>query len=102
MLPEPDLRRVRAEEVEGGAAGLDVHPLPPGRPGAPRVQLRRGVEPSEIEVDDDDTVQSPRRERPRDSRPDDATADDEGPHACHASRLADAGVLTNPACSICR
>ena len=75
--PEPELVGVLGEEIERRAAGLDVDGLPPRRARAARVELRRGVQPREIEIDDGDAARAALRERPGEARADDAASDDQ-------------------------
>ena len=75
--PKSKLLLMLDEEVESRAAALDVDRLPPGRPRPPGVELRRGVDPGEIEIDHGDLVHATAGQRPRDAGADDPAAHDQ-------------------------
>ncbi len=83
-----DLGVVR-EELERQTAALDIDRLPPSGTGTTCVELRRGVESREIEVDHRDSVDPALREAPREARPHDTAAHDQDVRPLrHAERLA--------------
>src|SRR5262249_38714899 len=84
VLAKADVGGVPPEEVERGAAGVDVDGLPPGRARAARVEFGGGVEAREVEIDDDEPRHASRAQTPCDRRADDASAHDEDADALHA------------------
>ena len=81
--------RMGSEEIEGHSTGFDVDGLPPCCPGPSGVQLGRGVDATQVEIDHADVAHAALRQSPGESRTDDTSARDENMDAFHEGLSSD-------------